>query len=321
MLPDLNRLRVFYYIYQGSSITEAAGSLNITPSAVSQQLKKLENDLKAPLFTRLHKRLVPTSAGRQLFNLISPLITGLDDGLCALAKGRSQPSGLLKIGAPVEFGSIYLPHVIAAYRMRFPHVTFDLELGRPSDLLPKVSSGDLDFAFVDMFLTSTRHYSDFGSFSAEPVIEEELVLACSQTYDREGLNHDHTYRKLAGATFISQQRDTRGLLKWFRHHFDKTPSRLAVALTVANHQAVVSAVRHHAGLGIVVSHLVRQDIQSGRIVVIRGSAPQAVNLISIVQLLDKIPPLTEKTFLKHFFQMVRKSKTLRQLNLGVGDRK
>lgn len=321
MLPDLNRLRVFYHVFDGLSITTAAEYLHITPSAVSQQLKKLENELKTPLFTRMPKRLVPTAAGRHLFDLVAPLISGLSSGLTLLDRGRREPAGRLKIGAPVEFGSIYLPHVIAAYRNRYQNVSFDLFLGRPSVLLPQISSGELDFAFVDMFPARTRHYSDFGSFSAQPVIQEELVLACSDKYEAQNLNQDHTYKKLIGRTFVSQQPDTRGLNNWFRHHFDKTPPSLSVALTVADHQAIVSAVRHHAGLGIVVSHLVRRQIQTGELVVIRSRAQQAVNTISIVQLLDKIPSLTEKSFLSHFHLMVEKSKTLRRLNLAVREKK
>ncbi|RLE03892.1 MAG: LysR family transcriptional regulator, partial [Bacteroidetes bacterium] len=62
MLPDFNRLKVFYYIYSLKSIAAAARQLHISQPAVSQHLKKLEAEINTSLFVRLHKRMVPTSA-------------------------------------------------------------------------------------------------------------------------------------------------------------------------------------------------------------------------------------------------------------------
>lgn len=315
MLPDLNRLKLYYHVFARLSITETADALHVTPSAVSQQIKKLEVEIGAPLFTRMHKRLVPTPTGKRLFRLVSTMINGLQEGLDSLNEGRQEPSGILRIGAPMEFGSIYLPHAVSTYRNRYTRVRFDLELGRPSDLMPKVESGDLDFAFVDSFPMRGPYYGDVGNFSITPVIEEEVVLACSKQYDQERLEADHTYANLVDKSYISQQSNARALNNWFRHHFGKRIQKLNIVLTVANHQAVVSAVRHHVGLGIIVSHLVGSEIQSGSIMVVKPSARQAVNQISIVQLLDKVPTLTEKSFLTHFQTIIQKSNTLKQLNL------
>ena len=88
-------------------------------------------------------------------------------------------------------------------------------------------------------------------------------------------------------------------------------------LAVANHQAVLSAVRHHLGMGIIVAHLVWKEVQTGSIVIVRNEAKQAVNRISAVQLLEKVPTLTEKKFLAHFDRMVHKSKTLGRLKLRI----
>ena len=317
MLPDLNRLYVFFHVYSRLSIKAAAERLHITSPAVSQHIKKLEAELKAPLFTRLHKRLVPTPAGTRLFGCVEPMIKGLQAGMETFDTARNEPSGVLRIGAPVEFGSIYLPHVMSSYRRRYPSVTFELVLGRPSFLLPAVSAGDLDFALVDTFPTRKQYSGDVGHLSITPVIEEAVVLACSGVYNGERLGNDHTFGRLAGQSYISQQQDARALNNWFRYHFGKAAPQLEIVLTVASHQAVLSAVRHHMGLGIIVSHLVPDEIQSGAIVVVRDGKPQATNKISIVQLLDKVPTLTEKSFLDHFNQRIRNSKTLRLFNLCV----
>lgn len=317
MHHDLNRLQIFFHIFRRLSITVAAAELGITPSAVSQQLKKLEQETKMVLFTRLHKQLVPTAEGNRLFALIEPILKDLNAGLTVMAEERTEPNGLLRIGAPMEFGSIYLPYVFSTFRAKYDKVSFSLELGRPSTLLAKVNSGELDFAFVDTFPTKDQHYSDFGSFSVQPIIDEQVVLACSKSFFDTHFKKEPTYDDLVTSPFISQEEDGRALYNWFLHHFGKKPTRLNIVLTIAHHQTVVSGIRHHIGLGIIVNHLVWDDIQSGKIVIIRDGELQAVNRISVVQLQDKIPTLTERTFLRHFESVSRKSKALKRLSLSL----
>ena len=75
MLRNLDRLKVFYHVFARGSVISAAKNLNVSQSAVSQSLQKLESEIKSPLFTRLHKQLVPTAAGERLFAIVKPFIS------------------------------------------------------------------------------------------------------------------------------------------------------------------------------------------------------------------------------------------------------
>lgn len=146
-------------------------------------------------------------------------------------------------------------------------------------------------------------------------------MACSRQFFEKSLHSETSYSILANSIYISQQHDTRALNNWFMHHFGKTVPRFEIALTVASHQAVVTSVKNHMGLGIIVTHLVWKDIESGKIVIIKEGDKQAVNRISVVQLQDKIPTISEKTFLSHFYDAARKSRTLRRFNLCIDERR
>ncbi len=74
--------------------------------------------------------------------------------LKTLETARDQPFG--KLGAPVEFGKTYFPAIVAAFREKYPNVTFYLKFGDPGTLLPMVEKGEIDFALVDVFLTRNR---------------------------------------------------------------------------------------------------------------------------------------------------------------------
>jgi len=158
----------------------AAKTLHVSQSAVSQALQKLESEIKCPLFTRLHKRLVPTAAGERLFAIVRPFMAELDACLKTLEQAKNKPFGELRIGAPVEFGKAYFPAISAAFREQYPDVTFYLKFGDAGTLLPMVEKGQLDFALVDEFLILNRFFGNIDIYHFTPIVEEKVILACSR---------------------------------------------------------------------------------------------------------------------------------------------
>ena len=311
MMPDLNRLRVFYFIYLRKGIAAAAGDLHITQSAVSQHLQKLEKEIQVRLFTRLHKRLVPTAAGERLFDLIHPFMEGLAAGIGSIRQAQQVPSGPVRVGAPPEFGRLYFPGIFASFRRLYPQVVFILELGDPATLLPRVGDGSLDFAFVDMFPVGEQAAATFSPFSIEPVIEEEVILACSRRYYEASVRRNHCFDHLAGLEFIEYRARAVVVRNWFRHHFGRVPSRIDVVMAVDSIQAVISGIRHHLGLGVIATHMAADEIAAGEVIPIDTGAAAVMNPISLVRLQDKVPTLTEKCFLDHLQKEIRVSGMLR----------
>ncbi len=299
MLPDFNRLKIFYYVFLEKSSTAAARKLNITQSGVSQHLQKLEFELNSALFTRAHRQLVPTQAGQRLFLILKPFMEELEIGIKNIKKAQKKPSGHLRIGSPVEFGKMHLPGICAAFRAQFPDVTFFLKLGDPETLLPMVSKGELDFAYIDMFPNAGQIFGDFNPYTIEPIVEEELVLACSRVYYEKKIKGRHTLKQLINKEYISYKPNASALLSWFKFHFGVSSIQLDVVLTIDNVRAAIEAITHHLGLGIIVTHLISKEIDSGNIIPIRISSKKIVNKIALFQLVNKKTTLSEKMFQTH----------------------
>ena len=70
-------------------------------------------------------------------------------------------------------------------------------------------------------------------------------------------------------------------------------------------QAIISAIQHHVGMGIIASHMVSKEIQRGIIIGIKTAKPEIRNQISLTQLQDKIPTLTEKIFIKFLLKEIK----------------
>ncbi len=306
MLPDFNRLNIFYRIYVHKSIAGASKELHVTQSAVSQHLQKLETEINTALFTRQHRRLVPTHTADRLFNIICPFVKNLEEGLNAIREEKEMPSGLLRIGAPVEFGERYLINILSLFRQQFPAVGFQLELGHPFTLLPMIRDGRLDFALADIFSRKGEYSRDLGIFHIDTVLTEELILVGSADYLTSNIQQYFSFEELSRQFYLSYQEHAPALKSWFRHHFSKTSVNLNTVLTVESVRAVITGVKHGMGLGIIPSHLVKEEIESGEIIAVTTQKEALKSEISLVQLQNKSLGITEKTFINHFKKEIKK---------------
>lgn len=300
---DLNRLKVFYYIYTCNSISKAAKELNVTPSAISQNLKALEDEIGTRLFTRSHKKLVPTSEARELEHILVPFLGDLEVGLKEFRHGKTTPYGMLHLGAPFEFGKSYLPEIISRFRKQYPDVTFSLELGNQETLLTMLSKGELSFALTDLFQNQKLSHKMLEQYHVEPIMEEEIILACSKPYFKQNIANNCSYENLIRQDFISYDRNALAIAGWFNHHFGKQSVKMNVVLTVDSIQAVLASIEKDVGLGVITSN----QMQSEDLVAITGTKKEIVNTISLLQLKDKIPTFTEKTFQKFLISVLKEN--------------
>ncbi len=305
MLQNLDRLKVFYHVYTQESVVAAANTLHVSQSAVSQTIQKLESEINCPLFIRLHKQLVPTAAGERIYSIVQPFMTDLDSYLKFLKQAKDHPVGELRIGAPPEFGKAYLPLIVANCRERYQAVTFTLKFGGPETLLPLLRKGHVDFALVDMFLTKNTVIGNLAMYHFAPVIEEEIILACSKHYYQQCVREDLSFTSLSQQNFISYRKDLQIIKHWFGHHFSKPNVHVRDVLTVDSHEAVIAAIKHNVGMGIVASHLVKDELRNAQIVRIQTSQPDIINPISLAYLQDKIPTFTEKFFMKYLVETIK----------------
>lgn len=302
-LPDWGRLRVFFHVQRAGSVTAAAAELHVTQSAVSQSLAKLEQELGAQLFVRRHRRLVPTPAATRLHAIVSPFVAALDEGLPAIHQAQHELRGVLRLGAPAELGAHRLPPALAAFRRQNPGVSFELVLGPPSELLPRLDEGRLELAFVDVFEPPSPRggagpSAPMAGLEVVEVMEEPLVLVGERDYEAARLQGSRALRRLAEASFVDYQASAPAVRGWFGHHFGRIPARLDIALVVESVQAVLTAVRHGMGLGVVPSHTVAAELEAGTLVAIGTRRRAIVSRVSLVRVLDKVPSRAEKAFVR-----------------------
>ncbi len=299
MLPDFNRLKVFYHIFNEQSSTGAAKILHITQSGVSQHLKKLEGELKTSLFTRVHRRLIPTAAGHKLYGIVQGFMIQLESGVRHINETSEKPSGRLRIGAPSEFGKTYLPRIFASFNRKYRDVSLQLELGDPNTLFGMVSEGELDFAYIDILPIFKDIPSESTVYTVEPMVTETFVLACSRNYYENNIV-EAGYDELIKLKYIGYKTDIALFRSWFSLHFDEAPSALDLVLVADSAGAIITGLEEDLGLGILVSHLISGQIADGSLIPVQTTTQELQNTIARVRFRDKEETVTEKYFQQHF---------------------
>ncbi|GAA4099021.1 LysR family transcriptional regulator [Nonomuraea soli] len=143
-----HRLRVLLEVHRAGSIAGAARELRLSPSAVSHQLARLEEETGVGLVERGAQSLRLTTAGRRLAvraQEVLDLLQAAEKDLLAQARADS---GQLSIGFFASAGYRLLPTALGRFAGRHPGVELDLQEGQPHELLPALERGDIDLLVV-----------------------------------------------------------------------------------------------------------------------------------------------------------------------------
>ncbi len=121
-------MQLYCRIIETGRLSAAADQLNLSRGAVSKQLAKLEAHLGGRLLNRTTRRLTPTEAGVAFYERASAILQDLAEAECAVTGLSQEPRGVLKINAPMSFGSKYMGKLLADYQQRYPQVFVDIDL-------------------------------------------------------------------------------------------------------------------------------------------------------------------------------------------------
>ena len=149
--PSLRGLRTFCVAARHGSFREASEELHVTASAVSHQIKSLEDELGTPLFERNGRDRVLTSTGESLYADVSPLIEQLDSVVAGHKSDGVRSS--IRISVQPFFASEYFVPRLSEFAARHPEI--DIQVGT-SDESTEKHPADSDLS-IRLFRSPPRH--------------------------------------------------------------------------------------------------------------------------------------------------------------------
>ena len=139
MSDKFEDIRTFVAVVQARGFTQAGKRLGIAKSALSRRVNDLEDRLGTRLLHRTTRQLSPTPAGAELYQRGLRLLADFQEAEDAVSSGSNEPTGTLRISAPVSFGLHCLGQIIPEFMSRFPRLQVELEL--EDRLIDLVASG------------------------------------------------------------------------------------------------------------------------------------------------------------------------------------
>ncbi|MGS2724454.1 LysR substrate-binding domain-containing protein [Porticoccus sp. GXU_MW_L64] len=185
---DLRHLRTIRALEQGGSLVEASEILHLTQSALSYQLKELEDRIGTPLFVRKSRPLRLTNAGQRLLQLsqqVMPLIEKGERDLKQITRGRA---GRLFMAIDCHSCFDWLMPSINRFRDSWPDVELDLSTGFSFEPLPVLLRGDLDLVVTsDPQTIEGIHYEPLFRYEVKLALPKEHPLADAAFVEPEQL--------------------------------------------------------------------------------------------------------------------------------------
>lgn len=186
-LFDIRRLALLVEVVEQGSITAAAELMLYTPSAVSQQLRKLEQEVGQPLLNRRSRGVVPTEAGQVLAGHARKIVGQMKAAQADLEQIAGLKRGSLAVGTFPTLAGSFLPLVIRAFKKRYPAIGLSLRSARFDELVSDLQSGRTGLCLLWDYPWN-RFHDD--TIRLTEVFQESTVLLVSRNHplaDREAI--------------------------------------------------------------------------------------------------------------------------------------
>src|SRR3989440_12761385 len=167
---EMHQLTYFESVSRHLHFTRAAEELNVAQPSVSQQIRKLEAELGAPLFHRMKRHVALTEAGHTFLPHARAVLQRLDAARVEIQELSGLRRGTLAVGAPPSVGTYLLPRALATFSQRHPGIALTFREAGSRTLISQLEDGELDLAIV---IQPIRH----PALETLPLLEEELLLA------------------------------------------------------------------------------------------------------------------------------------------------
>lgn len=232
---DLRQLEMFRAVAELESFTRAGEKLHVSHSAISRQIKILEDELRSQLFIRGTKCVSLTDAGKSLLGFVGPIFEQLRIATASVSQVSENIVGHLNLGTGTTMLNFFFPPILDKFKRRYPTIPILIKTGHTSHIIEYLRQGTLDLAIASLPLPIEGR-----DLRVRTLYREELVAVV-------GSRHPLAGKKLVAAEEIkkfpviifSKASSTRTILDICFRELNISP---LVQLELENDEAVEKAI-------------------------------------------------------------------------------
>ncbi|UCE30952.1 MAG: LysR family transcriptional regulator [Burkholderiales bacterium] len=242
---NLRQLEYFVCVAEHGSFSQAARVLNVAQPALSRQVRLLETDLREALLLRTGRGVVPTEAGRRLFEHAVAILQLVDRAREQIRTGRNEPAGRIVVALPPSLGRALTLRLAAGFRSELPRAHLAIVEGMSAHIAEWIATGRVDLGVVYNLDASP-------AIETVPILEEPLYLvgpasAGGRSVCAEG--ESVRLAQLPGFPLIIPER-THVIRKLLEARAALAGIKLDVAWEVSSVPAILDLVSHGYGFAV-----------------------------------------------------------------------
>ncbi len=268
------RLKVFRTVARQLNFRLAAEELFLTQPAVTQQIKALESELDAALFTRAAGRVTLTAAGTALLPFAERLAALANDAREAVAAMTTHNAGKLTLAASQTIGQYLLPRLIAAFLSENPRAEISVFGGNTQQALEALTTHHANLALIEgPAMRQDVHIV--------PFMEDHMV--CIVPADHEWVNEDVSLHQLQNATFVTRElgSGSRRIVEQALEAAGLKLRSLHIRMTFDSTEGLLSAVEAGLGIAFVSRWAIRSQLALGTLHVARVKDLKLTRMFSL----------------------------------------
>jgi len=173
---EIHQLEYFIAIVETGGFSRAAERCNVAQPSLSQQIRKLENEIGQPLFDRLGRKVVLTDIGKLLLPRARTILGELQSIKVDLLTEIQDGHGTLTVGFIPTIAPFVLPGVIRRFSQTFPNAILEVHEDLTDELVQKIIAAELDVGITSLPIKNKL-------IRTEELLIEPLLVATSQKYD------------------------------------------------------------------------------------------------------------------------------------------
>ena len=271
---ELRQLRYFLTVADFKNFTRAAAVVHIAQSALSRQIRKLEDELGAVLLYRNGRTATLTEAGKRFYDHAKLVLRQLDDAKQALSEQEGNPTGSIALGYPPHLGPEFPVSIIRRFRSLYPKAQLRIVEGFTNQLADYLFTGRVDVALL-------YNAPSFKHLASEFTLSENLFLVGPHD-DPISTADSVAFASLAGLPIITPDPPsaTRSCVE---EAMTRSGVALHFALEVDSLPAIKRLVAERQGYAFLAFATVYEEVAAGLLSATRVADPELEMQLSLAR--------------------------------------
>ncbi|MEN6451839.1 MAG: LysR family transcriptional regulator [Thermoguttaceae bacterium] len=270
---NIETLRIFCDVVQSQSFSRGAKLNNVSQSAATQSVHRVEQHFKVQLVDRSKRPFVLTPEGQACYDGFREVLELYESVEARVRSLRREISGLVRVAAIYSVGLHDMSRCMQDFMRQYPKAKVRLEYLRSNKVYEAVLGAEVDMGIISYPIATPE-------LSVIPLRSERMVVACPP--DHPLTRHQAvTAEHLQGIDFVAFDRDL-SIRKEIDRYMRHRAINIRVAMEFDNIETVKQAVEIGAGVSILPEPTVREAVERGALVTVRLIAPELFRPLGII---------------------------------------